>query len=143
VRPRVPRRGLRRPRAQGRAPEAHVPAPSGDRGAARALRGTTARDRGNPPRGLAAGARLRPEDHGRSAVRGEPRAMSTPSLVSDPESPGLTVRVESFVGPLDLLLHLCRTNEVDLANLPLRTITERDLALLHAVAIQSLGPTVR
>jgi len=27
-----------------------------------------------------------------------------------PESSGLTVRVESFVGPLDLLLHLCRTN---------------------------------
>ena len=31
---------------------------------------------------------------------------------------GLTVRVEHFEGPLDLLLHLCRTNEVDLPGCP-------------------------
>ena len=30
-------------------------------------------------------------------------------VVTDVAPPGLTVRVESFVGPLDLLLHLCRT----------------------------------
>jgi segregation and condensation protein A len=64
--------------------------------------------------------------------------MTSPALVSDPESPGLTVRVESFVGPLDLLLHLCRTNEVDLANLPVRTITEQYLAHLEAVQFQDL-----
>ena len=64
--------------------------------------------------------------------------MTTPSLVSDPEPQGLTVRVESFVGPLDLLLHLCRTNEVDLANLPVRTITEQYLAHLEAVQFQDL-----
>src|ERR1700732_247300 len=55
-----------------------------------------------------------------------------------PESAGLTVRVESFVGPLDLLLHLCRTNEVDLANLPIRTITEQYLAHLESVQFQDL-----
>src|SRR2546427_13174741 len=55
-----------------------------------------------------------------------------------PESQGLTVRVESFVGPLDLLLHLCRTNEVDLANLPIRTITEQYLAHLESVQFQDL-----
>jgi len=54
------------------------------------------------------------------------------------EPQGLTVRVESFVGPLDLLLHLCRTSEVDLANLPIRTITEQYLAHLESVQFQDL-----
>jgi segregation and condensation protein A len=51
---------------------------------------------------------------------------------------GLTVRVESFVGPLDLLLHLCRTNEMDLSRLTLRTITDQYLAHLEAVRFQDL-----
>lgn len=53
-------------------------------------------------------------------------------------SEGLTVRVESFVGPLDLLLHLCRTNEVDLARLPIRTVTDQYLAHLESVRFQDL-----
>jgi segregation and condensation protein A len=64
--------------------------------------------------------------------------MTVPSLAPDTEPQGLTVRVESFVGPLDLLLHLCRTNEVDLANLPVRTITEQYLAHLESVQFQDL-----
>jgi len=55
-----------------------------------------------------------------------------------PEPPGLTVRVESFVGPLDLLLHLCRTNEMDLSRLSLRTITDQYLSHLEAVRFQDL-----
>lgn len=54
-----------------------------------------------------------------------------------PES-GLTVRVEAFVGPLDLLLHLCRTNEMDLSRLSLRTITDQYLAHLESVRFQDL-----
>src|SRR5262249_25412164 len=138
LRGRVPNCGHRLSRLQGRAPEAHAPAPRGDPGAARALRGPAARDRGDPPRGLAAGARFRPENHGRGASRGESRAMTTPTLVSDPEPHGLTVRVEAFVGPLDLLLHLCRTNEVDLARLPIRTVTDQYLRHLEAVQFQDL-----
>ena len=61
-----------------------------------------------------------------------------PTLSPETEPPGLTVRVESFVGPLDLLLHLCRTCEVDLANLPIRTITEQYLAHLDSVQFQDL-----
>ena len=53
-------------------------------------------------------------------------------------APGLTVRVESFVGPLDLLLHLCRTSEVDLARLPIRTVTDQYLAHLESVQFQDL-----
>jgi segregation and condensation protein A len=64
--------------------------------------------------------------------------MTSPSLTPETEAQGITVRVESFVGPLDLLLHLCRTNEVDLANLPIRTITEQYLAHLESVQFQDL-----
>jgi segregation and condensation protein A len=54
------------------------------------------------------------------------------------ESAGLRLRVGDFEGPLDLLLHLCRTNEIDLASLPVRTITDQYLAHLQAIEFQDL-----
>lgn len=51
---------------------------------------------------------------------------------------GLTVSVESFVGPLDLLLHLCRTDEMDLSQLSVRAITDQYLAHLESVRFQDL-----
>ncbi|MEK6665718.1 MAG: segregation/condensation protein A [candidate division NC10 bacterium] len=54
------------------------------------------------------------------------------------EREGLTVRIESFEGPLDLLLHLCRTNEVDLSHLSIRTITDQYLAHLESIQFQDL-----
>ncbi len=59
-------------------------------------------------------------------------------MSSAAEPQGLTVRVESFQGPLDLLLHLCRTNEVDLSRLPIRTITDQYLAHLESIQFQDL-----
>lgn len=53
-------------------------------------------------------------------------------------SPGLTLRVGTFEGPFDLLLHLCRTNEIDLAALPVRTITDQYLAHLEAMEFRDL-----
>jgi segregation and condensation protein A len=53
-------------------------------------------------------------------------------------SPGLTLRVGDFEGPLDLLLHLCRTQEIDLAALPLRTITDQYLAHLEGMEFRDL-----
>lgn len=58
------------------------------------------------------------------------------STVLEPQ--GLRVRVEAFEGPLDLLIHLCRTNEVDLARLPIRAITDQYLAHLEAIRFQDL-----
>ena len=58
--------------------------------------------------------------------------------MTDVAAPGLTVRVEAFEGPLDLLLHLCRTSEVDLARLPIRTVTDQYLAHLESVQFQDL-----
>jgi segregation and condensation protein A len=46
--------------------------------------------------------------------------------------------VGGFEGPLDLLLHLCRTHEIDLANLPVRTITDQYLAHLEAMDFRDL-----
>jgi len=50
----------------------------------------------------------------------------------------LTLRVGSFEGPFDLLLHLCRTNEIDLAALPVRAITDQYLAHLEAMEFRDL-----
>ena len=66
--------------------------------------------------------------------------MSAPDTTTQAavQDSGLTVRVESFVGPLDLLLHLCRTNELDLSRLSLRAITDQYLAHLESVRFQDL-----
>ena len=53
-------------------------------------------------------------------------------------SDGLRLRVGQFEGPLDLLLHLCRTNEIDLAHLPVRAITDQYLAHLESLEFQDL-----
>jgi segregation and condensation protein A len=50
----------------------------------------------------------------------------------------LTVSLPEFEGPLDLLLHLCRTNEVDLSRLPVRTITDQYVRNLEAMQFQDL-----
>ena len=50
----------------------------------------------------------------------------------------LTLRVGTFQGPFDLLLHLCRTHEIDLAALPVRTITDQYLAHLEAIEFRDL-----
>ena len=52
--------------------------------------------------------------------------------------PTLTLRVGEFEGPLDLLLHLCRTSEIDLAALPVRAITDQYLAHLEAIEFRDL-----
>jgi segregation and condensation protein A len=50
----------------------------------------------------------------------------------------LRLRVGTFDGPFDLLLHLCRTNEIDLAALPVRAITDQYLAHLEAIEFRDL-----
>jgi len=48
------------------------------------------------------------------------------------------VRLELFEGPLDLLLHLIKKNEVDVTNIPVATITEQYLAHLDLMRELSL-----
>ena len=40
------------------------------------------------------------------------------------------VRLDAFEGPLDLLLHLVKTNEVDIYRLPIAVITDQYLEYL-------------
>src|SRR6185437_13273442 len=71
-------------------------------------------------------------------MSGQETTAQGTSAQSQAADTGITVRVESFVRPLDLLLHLCRTNEMDLSLLSLRTITDQYLAHLEAVRFQDL-----
>jgi segregation and condensation protein A len=41
-----------------------------------------------------------------------------------------TVRLPIFEGPLDLLLHLIKRNEVQITDIPIATITDQYLAML-------------
>jgi segregation and condensation protein A len=49
------------------------------------------------------------------------------------EGEGITIRLEAFEGPLDLLLHLIKKEEVDIWNIPIATITEQYLEYLHVM----------
>jgi segregation and condensation protein A len=62
---------------------------------------------------------------------------AAPDTGAAPPSP-LTVRLEEFEGPLDLLLHLARTEEIDLARLPIRRITDQYLAYLESIEFRDL-----
>jgi segregation and condensation protein A len=65
--------------------------------------------------------------------------MTTPAVTPDGVTASeLRLRVGTFEGPLDLLLHLCRTNEIDLAALPVRAITDQYLVHLEAMEFQNL-----
>jgi segregation and condensation protein A len=51
---------------------------------------------------------------------------------------GYRVRLELFEGPLDLLLHLIKKNEVDVTNIPVAEITEQYLSYLDLMRDLSL-----
>ena len=46
------------------------------------------------------------------------------------ESAGITLRLDGFEGPLDLLLHLIKKEEVDIWNIPIAKVTEQYLQYL-------------
>ncbi len=60
-----------------------------------------------------------------------------PPLAPTDDTP-LTVQIEEFEGPLDLLLHLVRSHEIDLARIPVRTITDQYLAYLERLEFRDL-----
>lgn len=64
--------------------------------------------------------------------------MSLDPTLADGTAAPLTVQVEEFEGPLDLLLHLVRTHEIDLSRIPVRTITDQYLAYLERLEFRDL-----
>jgi segregation and condensation protein A len=47
------------------------------------------------------------------------------------EGEGITIRLEAFEGPLDLLLHLIKKEEIDIWNIPIAHITEQYLEYIR------------
>jgi segregation and condensation protein A len=68
-------------------------------------------------------------------------AMSTPASPADPgfvpsgdgSASPYAIKLALFEGPLDLLLHLIRENEVEITDIPIARISEQYLATLEAI----------
>ena len=60
--------------------------------------------------------------------------MTTPSSVMQ-ENAGFIVELEQFSGPLDLLLHLIREDEVDITDLPIAKIADQFLAVIDELGL--------
>ena len=50
-------------------------------------------------------------------------------------SPGFTVELEQYSGPLDLLLNLIREDELDITDLPISKIADQFLAAIHELGL--------
>jgi segregation and condensation protein A len=50
---------------------------------------------------------------------------------SSPEGIGITIKLDAFEGPLDLLLHMIKKEEIDIWNIPIARITEQYLEYLQ------------
>lgn len=50
----------------------------------------------------------------------------------------LVVEIERFQGPLDLLLHLIRTQDIDILDIPIHSITEQFLQAIQGLAADDL-----
>ena len=48
---------------------------------------------------------------------------------------GFVVELEQFSGPLDLLLHLIREDELDITDLPIARIADQFLAVIDALGL--------
>jgi segregation and condensation protein A len=57
----------------------------------------------------------------------------TPDSESPSGSTGITIHLDAFEGPLDLLLHLIKKEEVDIWNIPIARITEQYLDYLQVM----------
>lgn len=58
-------------------------------------------------------------------------ATTVPSLVL----PGFVVDLDGFNGPLDLLLHLVREEQIDIADIPVARIADQFLAVIHQLGL--------
>lgn len=62
----------------------------------------------------------------------------TPPVLDQPglaDEPAFVVRLDSFSGPLDLLLHLIREQEIDIADIPIAAVAEQFLAAIHQLGL--------
>src|SRR5262245_56836208 len=57
---------------------------------------------------------------------------SVPALAGEG---GFVVRLDAFNGPLDLLLHLLREEQIDIADIPIARIADQFLAAIHDLGL--------
>jgi segregation and condensation protein A len=57
--------------------------------------------------------------------------VSKQEQVALPRPESYTVRLEKFEGPLDLLLHLIRANDINIYDIPIARITEQYLVIIR------------
>ncbi len=60
--------------------------------------------------------------------------MTAPSIRSSDDVP-FVVRLESFSGPLDLLLHLIREQEIDVTDIPIARVADQFLSVIHELGL--------
>ena len=60
----------------------------------------------------------------------------TARLLAPLDTP-FVVRLEAFSGPLDLLLHLIREQEIEIADIPIATIADQFLATIHELGLNA------
>jgi segregation and condensation protein A len=59
--------------------------------------------------------------------------MTVAAETGGAHGPALLLRLEQFEGPLDLLLHLIRSQQLDIRNIPIALVTEQYLACLEVM----------
>lgn len=72
-------------------------------------------------------------------VAGSDHAIDAPTPPpAEPAAPaglGFVVELEGFTGPLDLLLHLLREEQLDIANIPIARIADQFLRVIHELGL--------
>src|SRR5207249_3168435 len=115
------------PRSRAQVPAAlHVRVPAHPRGfLARSRRDRRVSVAGAPP----AGSR----DRHRGRIRHSGGDVTTLPVAQD--RAGFVVELDQFSGPLDLLLHLIREDEVDITDLPIAKIADQFLAVINELGL--------
>ena len=60
---------------------------------------------------------------------------SAPPTAALGAEPGFVVRLDAFAGPLDLLLHLLREEQIDIADIPIARIADQFLSVIHDLGL--------
>ncbi|MGD0587060.1 MAG: segregation/condensation protein A, partial [Oryzomonas sp.] len=66
------------------------------------------------------------------------QAREESTTLLDDFSDGYSVHLDMFDGPLDLLLHLIRKNEVDICDIPIADITRQYLDYIKLLKVLNL-----
>ena len=62
-------------------------------------------------------------------------ASAAPPTTALGAEPGFVVQLDAFAGPLDLLLHLLREEEIDIADIPIARIADQFLSVIHELGL--------